>query len=607
MISIVIAGLGPRGLTILERIIAHERIQKTTDMEISIFEPGEPGVGCHQTDQPDHLLVNTVAGQMTMFSDFTVKDAGPILDGPSFYQWLDSCDTGSEISPDKYYPRRDFGRYLNYVYQYILDHAPDHVSIRLFQQSLQSASRAASGCWEVVGQSGVRHYANFLFITTGHGICDTESYHTSNEATNSKLTSVVDLPYPVHQKLHFVKPGWHVGIEGMGLTFFDVLSEFTIGRGGRFVRDQGKLVYFPSGKEPVIAAYSRSGLPLTARASNQKGVEGQYHARFLVYEHVARLRKQGKIDFERDILPLLTADMEFAYYSAYISERDGCVQAMRFRNAFVASDTAGRERLVRDSVPKSDWFSWNKLVSPVPPDALQNSSTYRNWLIDYLESDVEEARRGNICSPVKAASDVLRDVRDIVRAAIDFAGLTEESHRWLFSTFVPAMNRIAVGPPKERIEEMLSLIHAGVLNVGFGPGAFSSKSSDGRVSVHSKFWTDVVQDVNVLVSARISMPHIGECSSGLIGSLLAAGYCRPFLNDSFNPGGLEVDQSFNIISRSGDVIDNAWALGVPTEGVKFYTFVVPRPGVNSTALVDAGRAVRSMLLKIRKYEQGGGT
>ena len=43
------------------------------------------------------------------------------------------------------------------------------------------------------------------------------------------------------------------------------------------------------------------------------------------------------------------------------------------------------------------------------------------------------------------------------------------------------------------------------------------------------------------------------------------------------------------------MVCNAWALGIPTEGVKFYTFVVPRSGVNSTAIVDADRAVSKML------------
>ena len=78
-------------------------------------------------------------------------------------------------------------------------------------------------------------------------------------------------------------------------------------------------------------------------------------------------------------------------------------------------------------------------------------------------------------------------------------------------------------------------------------------------------------------------------------SLLAAGHVRLFFNGGFHPGGIEINREFNWVAEHGEVVSTAWALGIPTEGAKFYTFVVPRPGVNSTAVVDAGRAVAKML------------
>jgi len=77
--------------------------------------------------------------------------------------------------------------------------------------------------------------------------------------------------------------------------------------------------------------------------------------------------------------------------------------------------------------------------------------------------------------------------------------------------------------------------------------------------------------------------------------LLSDGFARLFRNGAFHPGGIEVDRSFNVVSGSGAPIPNLWALGIPTEGPKFYTFVVPRTGVNSTALVDAGRLALDLL------------
>ncbi|MGM3186213.1 hypothetical protein [Musicola paradisiaca] len=53
-----------------------------------------------------------------------------------------------------------------------------------------------------------------------------------------------------------------------------------------------------------------------------------------------------------------------------------------------------------------------------------------------------------------------------------------------------------------------------------------------------------------------------------------------------------------VLNKNGEIHKNMWALGLPTEGNKFYTFIVPRPGVNSTAIVDAGKAVNQLLARL---------
>lgn len=219
----------------------------------------------------------------------------------------------------------------------------------------------------------------------------------------------------------------------------------------------------------------------------------------------------------------------------------------------------------------------------------------------YLIADLYEANIGNIDSPIKAACDVMRDLRDNLRAAIDFGGLKEASHRWLFSAFVPVMNRTAVGPPKERIEEMLALIDAGVLVMDWGPGAECQRSNtDQRLYVISTYWKNEKQPADVLVHARVSMHSPKEDASPLIQDILKNGYARLFYNEKFHPGGIEINRNFNLINQQGETLETVWTLGMLTEGGKFYTFVVPRPGVNSTAVVDSGRCVEKMISMIRK-------
>jgi hypothetical protein len=204
---------------------------------------------------------------------------------------------------------------------------------------------------------------------------------------------------------------------------------------------------------------------------------------------------------------------------------------------------------------------------------------------------------------LKAACDVLRDLRDNLRAAVEFGGLTPASHRWVLAEFMPVMNRLAVGPPETRVSEWLALMEAGVLEAGFGPGAECRASADGGLMrICATRWPGHSAEVHALVKARISMHSPQDDASPLLRGLLDDGHLRLFRNGDFHAGGIEIDRNHNWVSKAGGIVRNAWALGIPTEGVKWCTFVVPRPGVNSTALVDAGRAVAAMLAGIRSDE-----
>jgi len=602
-----IIGVGPRGLTVLERIVANERLRKTTDLQIYLFDPNPPGVGCHDPEQEDHLLVNTVAGQITMFTDESVIGAGPMLSGPSFLEWLEdeSCSRvggrygDHAVHQDGYYSRALFGRYLHWVYHYLVALAPNHVQIQLVRNSVLHADQAADDSW-VLSTETESFCVDHLFLTSGHTkplLVDSPKHWREK---SGGTTTVISDPYPVRRQLADITPEMTVGIEGMGLTTFDVLAALTVGRGGRFVdMPSGAKRYVPSGREPRLAAFSRSGLPLTARAANQKGVSAQYRARFLLADKIRALRATRKLDFQADVFPLLLADMQFAYYEAWLRNHRDPITAMLFSNQFVCADVVEREALIKQYIPAEDRFSWDMLVDPIPQAALSSAVSFRTWLTSHLRRDLNEAIQGNVDGPLKAACDVVRDLRDNLRAAIDFGGLTESSHRWVLAEFAPIMNRIAVGPPASRIAELLALIDAGVLDVGFGPGAVCKLAeAASKMRIASRQWPERGIEVDVLIHARVSMHSPAQDASPLLLGLLDGGHVRLFHNGAFHPGGIEVDRNFNWVSAKGTSIKNAWALGIPTEGVKFYTFVVPRPGVNSTALVDAGRAVTKMLSMI---------
>jgi uncharacterized NAD(P)/FAD-binding protein YdhS len=618
MYKIAIIGLGPRGISVFDRIIAYARNDATaTPLGLYLFDGKEFGPGCHTTDQGDHLLVNTVACQMTQFSDDTVRGGGPLLYGPSFADWLSSkSGTGPDapaahvdIDRNGYYSRALFGDYLRWGFEYLKKLAPPHVTIFMHNFASVDDLEATGEGWSV-SYDGCAYPVDFVFLTTGHArkeLSEAERALTQKvdhaRARNPRLQLVLE-PYPIRNAVSSVTASDTIAIEGVGLTTFDLLAQLTAGRGGTFascgkMEPPGRLRYRPSGKEPNILLYSRSGLPLTARAVNQKGVFGQYKPKFLTFAKVEALRTtvpDGKLDFAEHIMPLLWSDMQFAFYFSHLHRRRDKLTALMFSNEFLACNSAeARQALIDSYVPRRDQLSWEALVHPIPARALQSRRQYDDWLRGFMWRDYEQACQGNLDGPVKSACDVLRDVRDVVRSAIDYGGLTEQSHRWVLSEFLPIMNRLAVGPPKERIAQLLALMDAGVVRADFGPGARSVLDErSGQFVVHSH-WSGETTTAEVLVRGRASLPGPLEDKSPLMRKLVQRGIVRPFMNGKFHPGGISVDRSMNVVGRDGAAQPTLWALGTLVEGCKFYTFVLPRPGANSTSMVDAGRAVGGMM------------
>ena len=71
-------------------------------------------------------------------------------------------------------------------------------------------------------------------------------------------------------------------------------------------------------------------------------------------------------------------------------------------------------------------------------------------------------------SPVKAAFETLRALRDTLRTAIEFKGLTVSSYLDFQSHLHSRFARLVAGPPVVRSQEMLALLDAGILRCPSG-------------------------------------------------------------------------------------------------------------------------------------------
>ena len=125
--NIAVVGAGPRGTSVLERLCASapELLPPGVRLTVHVIDPAPPGAGSvWRAAQSPELLMNTVACQVTLFTDDSVDCSGPVRPGPSLHEWA-----GGELGADDYPTRADYGRYLEWVFAKAVREAPPAVHV----------------------------------------------------------------------------------------------------------------------------------------------------------------------------------------------------------------------------------------------------------------------------------------------------------------------------------------------------------------------------------------------------------------------------------------------------------------------------------------------
>ncbi|KAI0888765.1 FAD-NAD(P)-binding-domain-containing protein [Annulohypoxylon maeteangense] len=574
-IEICIVGMGPRGTSTFERLLASapELLPTNVRLTIHVVDPYSPGPGhIWRTSQSSNLLMNTVACQVTLFTDPTVACSGPIREGPSL------------IKPNDYPTRalQQLGKITEGVE--VEMHAERAISLKDEPSGLQaltlSYGHTISGLSSIIlAQGHLPLHRNIKQIQL--------SNHTKG---NNLLYFPPSNPADVD--LSSITAGESVLLRGLGLCFFDYMSLLTIGR----------LRYYPSGFEPCLHASSRRGIPYHSRGDNQKGAFGRRYPIHLTGERIARLRKSADAgnapDFRRDIWPHIAKDVELVYYECLVGHENH-----KFRSRFLEAQrgNGATEGQVLDefNVPESKRWSWSQISQPYGERTFSAPNKWKSWLLRYLDSDVKEAKLGNVQGPIKAALDMLRDLRNEIRQLVDHGGLSGDSQQHDLDGWYTSLNAfLSIGPPRKRIEQMIALIEAGVLNI-LGP-ELEVCETDRAWLARSRKVSDSTVRITTLIDAHIPQPNLKHTDDELLSSLLKTGQCRPHTVEGYETGGLDVTSSpYNPIDSRGRAHDRRFVLGVPTEGVHWVTAVGARPGVNSVFLQDTDAVARAALCRGR--------
>jgi glutamate mutase epsilon subunit len=604
---VAVVGSGPRGLAVVERMAARLAAERPAGpIEMSLVDAVEVGCGrIWRTDQPDWFLMNTVAGEVTIFSG--PPDGGPARAGagPSLAAWL-PCGV------NEYAPRARYGRYLRFALDAVEAGLPDAVNLRRLVGRVDRLDRHAGG-YRLRFADGQVLDCDRVVLATGHPTPAPTGEQRVLADFAASRPGLVYVPgdSAADAPLARLRPGSTVGVLGLGLSFYDVTAALTTGRGGRFVADGDGLRYRPSGREPLLVAGSRGGVPLLARGDNQKPPDHRYRPQLFTAERIRRARERGPLDFDRDVLPWLLAEMDLVYYRTELRHRHGAQVADLFTEEVCAA-TGGPPAVARvaarfglTDVPALDLF---RLARPFADREFTGPDAFHTALRDLIRADLRAAALGNVDGPLKAALDVIRDTRGVIRAAVDFGGLTARSHRAFLDRFVPMAAALSVGPPRVRLLQTVALIDAGVLRV-VGPDArFGTEA--GRFTVSSPRVADSLVTLDAVVDARVPQPDIRLDPAPLTRDLRASGRWRCYVNDGgtgepFTTGGLAVTASpFHPVDTDGRTEPGVFVLGIPTEHTRWFTQVgSARPGPWNDFVHDAD-AIAAAALRIGSADVG---
>lgn len=613
-LSVAIVGVGPRGLSVLERLLIRLHANPSPgNVVIWAIDPVEHGSGrIWRTDQPSWLAANATAAELTVHSPDSHLLSAARSRPYSLADWTAGYDFGLDSDAGDCPPRNSYGRYLHEVFGLLCRGAPPGVRVRPVLGQATSLVRAGRGLRLCVDYGRLELHVDKVVLATGHSSLEpTEEQlamigHTHRHPGLRCLGPGIAAEMPLDD----IPPNHTVAVQGLGLTFYDVVRSLSLGRAGRFVRSRsGQLRYVGSGREPHIVAGSRSGLPFLARARTVGPPQLAPRPVVLTEQMVRRLRADAKatrgteqLDFFREIEPVIQTEVEHAYYRCAVHLRRGERAVERFCAAFQDAITdrgaldPDREAKVLAAYRVDD-------LPGIQLDALARPFTglsftvaaFRHRLLGILHADVAQARAGSAVSPVKAALETLRSLRPALPGIVDFGGLLPRSQQDFLHRFTPMSFLLSAGPPAPQVEQLVALIEAGMVEI-VGPAArFTADDWVGRFVVSSPQVSGSPQKADVLLDARAPGVDLWRDRNPLLRQLRTDGMVSEYVNPDpvtgarFATGGLAVTRApFHVIDSRGEPDPDIYAIGVVTQNARWFTQVgTGRPGQGSPFCQDA--------------------
>ncbi len=596
MTELVIVGAGPRAVMLVERLLAR---RASAPLRITLVDPFPPGAGrIWRHEQSPLLKLNSMARDVTVFTDESCTIAGPIRSGPSLIEWAERVRAGTlpdveiddpevdaelrSLRPDSFPTRRLQSAYLDWFWRRTVAIAPPGVEVRWHEGTVQWVDDTLDG-YEVALADGIRLAADVLVYAMGHNAREPEDAVVAlrDAAVGAGLTYVPPA-FTADADLGVFTPGDDVIVRGMGLAAVDAVVLLTAGRGGVFTRrDDGRLRYEPSGLEPRLHLGSRRGVPYRSKVSSQ--LQGDPPVReVLTPAAVAELlARPGTIDFLDDVWPLIARELVWGHYRELFTGHPERVtttwEVFRETLREVDADTAALRRAAAAVVPDPlDRFDVRALDVPLGDESFSGPAEVHERVLRHIVDDLHLRT-----SQERSAAQAL-----FLTILSSFLGLSDiPTERWsarsraidLPVTWHAFFSYVASGPPAHRLEEFLALAEAGVVRF-LGPDITVRVDAD-RGFVASSPRTAGEVSARGLIDAWLPAATASASENPALRELASRHGREVHVSDETFTGSLgriDVDADGRVITRDGHARPAMFAIGPFTSSMEAGAFTRPR-------------------------------
>lgn len=664
-VRLVFVGAGPAAVMLLERLLAsHRRDCPELRLEVQLIDPHEPGGGrIWRRDQSPLLKLNSMLEDVAFFTDLSCEIEGPIETGPSLAEWVRRVRTGDIALPawsdealeteiaeigDRDFPTRRLNNaYLGWAYREVQRRAEPTVDISWLRGRAVAVETGQMGSPADPAKAGVERHT--VRLESGLSIpADLVVYALGHNGSRPSADSIKLGAFAERHRLRYVAPaftadldlqwvaaGESVIVRGMGLAAVDLTVLLTEGRGGRFERgESGRLRYLPSGREPLLHLGSRRGVPYRSKiTSTLAGAPVQLE--YLGPEFHDGLRGRGDaLDFERDVWPLVCADLLTGYYrelfTGHPDRVTGSWELFSARLREVLAEPGGFASAELSSLicahvaDPDDRFELASFTHPLgfapasPSESAERGAdddeAVQRRVLAHIEQDLRQRTRQEHSATQALFLTALFAYMSTAEIPVDTWNAVSRAvslpRRW-HSFF----SYIASGPPGHRLEELIALAEAGIVRFVGGDIDLSLDECAGRFVIAGSAETAsgiarTSVSAETLIDAWLPEAQAERSDNPLLRYLIESGQAHELTVSDAEFAG----STGQVVVGAGGALDGhlsggravdgrarQFALGPFTSAPSAGAFT--RPGINSLPFRVHDRCARALLAGAQEVAQ----